>query len=71
MTKNVCDNCQWFMIIEHEYGECRKNPPVIVEKLVGGNSYANLFQGTKSPLVSKHHWCGKFLVRKEPEEKHE
>ena len=62
MSENVCGNCEWFEMIENEYGECRKNPPVIIEKLVGGNSYTNLFQASKCPLVSKNHWCGDFVL---------
>ena len=58
-------------MIEHDYGECRKSPPVIIEKLVGGSSYANIFQATKSPLVSKTHWCAAFTLRQEAVEENE
>jgi hypothetical protein len=63
MMKGICETCTWFVMIEHDYGECRKKPPVIIEKLVGGNSYANIFQASKSPLVSKNHWCAEFSAR--------
>ena len=55
-----CNNCIWFELIENDYGECRVNPPRIVEKLVGGSSYANLFQATKNPIVSLKHRCSEF-----------
>ena len=63
MMKGICGTCIWFKMIEYDYGECRKKPPVIIEKLVGGNSYANIFQASKSPLVSKSHWCSEFCLR--------
>jgi hypothetical protein len=60
MADTSCSTCIWFELIENEYGECRFNPPCIVEKLVGGSSYANLFQATKNPIVSQNHRCSKF-----------
>lgn len=60
MSERSCFECFWFELIENEYGECRVNPPQIVEKLVGGSSYANLFQATKNPIVSQNHRCGKY-----------
>lgn len=60
MSDINCNNCIWFELIENEYGECRVNPPGIVEKLVGGSSYANLFQATRNPIVSQNHRCSEF-----------
>lgn len=65
MMNGICGTCIWFEMIEHDYGECRKNPPVIIEKLVGGNSYANIFQASKCPLVSRNHWCAEFSLRED------
>ncbi len=59
MADTSCSTCIWFELIENEYGECRLNPPRIIEKLVGGSSYANLFQATKNPIVSQNHRCSK------------
>ena len=60
MSEISCNNCFWFELIENEYGECRVEPPRIVDKLVGGSSYANLFQATKNPIVSQNHLCSRF-----------
>ncbi len=60
MSEISCINCIWFELIENEYGECRESPPRVVEKLVGGSSYASLFQATKNPIVSQNHRCSKF-----------
>jgi hypothetical protein len=65
MMDGICGKCIWFEMVEHDYGECRKNPPVIIEKLVGGNSYANIFQASKCPLVSRNHWCAEFSLRED------
>ncbi|NNK93869.1 MAG: hypothetical protein HKP41_05910 [Desulfobacterales bacterium] len=60
MTEIQCHSCKWFEIFDDECGECRLHPPMIIEKLVGGNSWSNIFQATQHPIVSHHHWCGKF-----------
>ena len=65
MSEISCSRCLWFESIENEYGECRVNPPCIVEKLVGGSTYANLFQATRTPVVSQNHRCGKFETGEE------
>ncbi len=67
MTDFNCNNCFWFELIENEYGECRLNPPRIVEILVGGSSYANLYQATQNPIVSQNHRCSKFQALNESE----
>lgn len=60
MTERLCKNCTYFEPTEYEYGECRHSPPIVIEKLVGGNSHANIFQASKHPQVPANHWCGKF-----------
>ena len=65
MSERLCKNCRWFELIEYEYGECRCYPPIVIEKLVGGNSHANIFQASKHPLVPAIHWCGMFSGRQE------
>jgi hypothetical protein len=65
MADRFCKNCTSFELIEHEYGECRRYPPTVIEKLVGGNSHANIFQASKHPLVPANHWCGLFSPEEE------
>ena len=67
MTERLCKNCAYFEPIEYEYGECRHAPPIVIEKLVGGNSHANIFQASKHPHVTSGHWCGMFRPADTPD----
>ena len=64
----TCQQCRWFEVAGEDFGECRFAPPVIIEKLVGGNSAMNIFQATKHPIVSVNDWCARFEPEKEVKE---
>lgn len=63
-----CGFCEFFEAAPYDgTGDCRKNPPVIVNALVNRDedeTHQELAFATRFPIVSSHeNWCGEFRVR--------
>lgn len=60
---NRCETCRWWERRNPELGECRRNPPRIVDALLPGEDGLFLdayFGATGFPVTLESAWCGEW-----------
>lgn len=64
-----CSLCRFYESTDQDFGNCRRKPPVVLEKFVtpesgcdfpDSNSIAN---ASVFPIVCAENWCGEFKSR--------
>ena len=62
--EQTCEECQFFKEFPEPldgFGECRRSPPVLIERLIGRQGgHRDFLAGTAFPVVSDREWCGEW-----------
>jgi hypothetical protein len=58
-----CEKCKYFSPDNDKTGECRVNPPALIEMVIDASGYVPV-NASAFPRVRIDTWCGKFESNK-------
>lgn len=53
----MCSVCHYYVVINEEYGQCRRYPPKVFEPPMREVNYF--------PVTAKGNWCGEYVLREQ------